>query len=337
MITRRNWIKQAAATTALGLLRVPCVQAQGSVQPALVMQLGWIWDVEFAGQIVAQENGYYKEEGLNLEIRPGGPQVDDMVLLMARKAIVAITDVMTTGQAVSHGAKTKIIGSILQKVPFSITSLPDRPIRTPKDMVGKKIGVPSKQIWAIKFLCDTNHVDFHSITVLPTGYDPAPLVNRQVDGFLSFVTKQPVQLEQKGIPTVSLLMADFGFNEFSDCLVVRADSLQDPAQRAALKNILRATIRGWQDAVDDPAKAAKTVTTNFGAQYSLNEAVQTKSLVGQIPLVATEESQKSGLLTMSEAAIAANIETMGRVGLTIKRDLFDTTLIQEVMNGRSRL
>ena len=335
-MNRRVFLKRAGATAALGLLRIPA-HAQDASPPPLVMQLGWIWDVEFAGQIVAQEKGYYKAEGINLEIHPGGPQVDDMVMLMARKAVMSITDVMTAGQAASHGAKVKIIGSVLQKVPFSITSLPDQPIRTPKDMVGKKIGVPSKEAWTIKFLCETNHVDLHSVTILPAGYDPAPLVNHQVDGFMSFVTKQPVQLAQKGIPSVSMLMADFGLNEFSDCLAVREESLQDPVQRAALKKILRATIRGWQDAVDDPAQAAKAVTTHSGAQYGLDEAVQTKSLQGEIPLVATAEAQKNGLLTMSEGSIAANIETMGRVGLTIKRDLFDTTLIQEVMDGRARL
>jgi ABC-type nitrate/sulfonate/bicarbonate transport system substrate-binding protein len=336
MMTRRDWLKGMSAAAAWGLTQ-PGLRAGGPTPDSAMLQLGWIWNVEYAGELVAQEKGYYTSEGLNLDIHPGGPQVDEMVMLMARKAIVMVGDVMTAGQARNHGAKIKLIGATFQKSPFSITSLPENPIRTPQDLPGKKIGVAAKQAWSLKFLCEANKIDPHSFTVLPVEYDPAPLVNHEVDGFVSFATNQPIQLNLRGIATVSMLFADFGLSEFTDTLTVREDALNDPGQRSIIAKILKGTIRGWQDAVDQPEAAAKLVIARFGDRYQLTESAQLKTLLAQIPFISTPESQKNGLLTMSEQQIAANIETLNRVGVPISRDLFDTTLIQEVTGGRPRI
>ena len=332
MITRRSWLKQMGGAATLSLLDV-AGRAQTPPATDAVMQLGWIWNVEYAGEFMALENNYYRAGGLNLDVRPGGPQVDEIVTIMSHKALVCVSDVMTSSQAANHGAKVKIIGSTFQKAPFAITSLPGKPIRTPHDLIGKTIGVPSKQLWALKFLCLANKINSADLTIVPVGYDPAPLVNLQVDGCLTFVTNEPVQLAHQGVETVSMLFVDFGLAEFSDCLVVREDALNDPAQRSVIKAIVSGTIRGWQDAVNQPEVAAKKLVVRFGGQYGLNESVQLKTLQAQIPLIVTPESKKNGLLSMSEEDIAANIATLGRVGVPVSRDLFDTTLIGEVMAG----
>jgi len=258
-------------------------------------------------------------------------------MLMTRKAMVSISDVMTSGQAVNHGAKVKIVGSTFQRNPFAIISLPGKPIHTPQDLIGKRIGVPTNQVWALKSLCIANHIPVQGVTIVPVGYDPAPLVNQQVDGFLAFVTNEPIQLAHMGTPTVAMVFADFGLSEFSDTVTVREDALEDPAQRAVLKKMVRGTIRGWQDALAQPEDTAKVMMARNGAQYALNEDVQLKTLKAETPFISTPESQKSGLLSMSEETIAANIEAFGRVGVTIRRSLFDTTLIQEIMGGHATL
>ena len=336
MLTRRDWLRRVGIATACGLIK-PSLWAQGAPLADVAMQLGWIWNVEYAGELVGLAKGYYQAEGLNLNIRPGGPQLDVMVMLMTRKAMVSISDVMTSGQAVNHGAKVKIVGSTFQRNPFAIISLPGKPIHTPQDLVGKKIGVPTNQVWALKSLCVANNIQLQSVNIVPVGYDPAPLVNQQVDGYLAFLTNEPIQLAHVGIATVTMAFADFGLAEFSDTVTVREDALEDPAQRAMLKKIVRGTIRGWQDAIAQPEAAAKLMMDRNGAQYSLNEDVQMKALKAEIPLISTPESQKNGLLSMSEETIAANIETFGRVGVTIRRSLFDTTLIQEIMGGHATL
>jgi ABC-type nitrate/sulfonate/bicarbonate transport system substrate-binding protein len=336
MITRRDWLRGMGATAALALAR-PGLRAQTAAGTPATMQLGWIWNVEYAGELMAEVNGHYAAEGLDLDLRPGGPQVDETVMVMARKAIVTASDVMTAGQATNHGAHLKLIAATFQRVAFSITSLPDKPIRTPHDLPGKKIGAATKQLWALKFLCAANKIDPASLTLLPVGFDPAPLVNRQVDGFLSFVTNQPVQLAAQGIETVSMVFADYGLSEFSDNLAVRADTLADPAQRALVVKILRGTIRGWQDAIAKPEAAAQAMVARYGAQYGLNEAVQLATMRAQMPFLTSAETAKNGLLSMSEETIAANIAMMAAVGVPIRRDLFDTTLLQEIFQGRAQV
>jgi ABC-type nitrate/sulfonate/bicarbonate transport system substrate-binding protein len=336
MITRRNWLKQMGLAAGCSLIR-PSLWAQSPPTTPASIQLGWVWGAEFAGYLMGEEKGYYSAQGLNMEIRPGGPQVDEMVMLMARKVNITVSDVVTSGQAMQHGAKIKIIGSVFQQAPFCIMSLPGNPIRTPKDLIGKKIGSASKQDWAVKFLCLANNIDPQSLTILPASYDPAPLVNHQVDGFVSFATNEPLQLADQGIPTVSMIVSHFGLSDFSDCLVVREDALNDPQQRALLAKILRGTIQGWQEATTNPEEAAKALVDHYGEQFSLKESVQLQIMQAEIPFICTPESLKNGLLSMSEASIAANVDTLSRVGLPIKRSLFDTSLIQEVMGGKSRV
>ncbi len=331
ILTRRDWLRQAGAAAALALLK-PGLRAQSAPAPLVdaVLQLGWIWNVEYAGELVGLVKGYYQAAGVNLEIRPGGPQMDTVVMLMARKAMMAVEDVMLPGQAVNHGARLKIIASTFQRSPFAVISLPAKPIHTPQDMVGKRIGVPTNQAWALKSLCLANQIPPASVQIVPVGYDPAPLVNQQVDGFLAFVTNEPVQLAHQGIETVAMVFADFGLSEFTDTLVVREDDLKDAAKRDTLKKILQGTIRGWQDAITQPDAAAKMMMDRNGSQYALNEDVQTRTLKAEIPFVSTPVSQKQGLMTMTEESIAANIETLGRVGVVIRRSLFDTTLLEEL-------
>ena len=336
MISRRQFLRSTGAAAGLGLLPRALWAAPASLTPA-TLQIGWIWNVEYAGEQIALQKGYYAASGLNLNVRPGGPQVDEMVLLMARKVNAAITDVMVAAQAYQHGAKIKIIGASFQKAAFGIVSLPQKPIHTPQDLVGKKIGVPTKQTWALKFLCLANHIDPASVTMLPVSYDPAPLVNHEVDGFLSFVTNEPLQLAEQGIATVSMVFADFGLADFTGCLTVREDALKDPAQRSILAGMLHGGIRGWQDAVENPELAAKMMVARWGSQYALNEPFQIKAMKAEIPFIVTPESQKNGLLTMSAESIAANVATLSRVGVAINPGLFDTTLIEEVKGGKVRL
>jgi ABC-type nitrate/sulfonate/bicarbonate transport system substrate-binding protein len=202
-------------------------------------------------------------------------------------------------------------------------------------MVGKKIGAALKQVWALKFVCEVNNVDFNSLTILPISYDPAPLMNHQIDAMLGFATNEPVQMEERGVKSHSMLLCDFGFKELTSTLTVRADALADPVQRKVIKAILAGTMRGWDDAVAEPEVTAKLVTARFGAQYALSESSQLTTLNAQIPFIATPEAKKNGLLTMSDADIAGTIETMTRVGVPIARDAFDTSLIDEIMAERA--
>jgi hypothetical protein len=105
-----------------------------------------------------------------------------------------------------------------------------------------------------------------------------------------------------------------------------------------VKKILRATIRGWQDALKAPAAAANTVVTGPGKTLGLKLPDQTLTAKAEVPLVQTATTQKHGLFWMDPAGIAVNQASMTRLGITIKSsDLFTNELLQEIYHGRNHV
>src|SRR3954453_7726158 len=96
-------------------------------------QLAWIKNFEFAGSYIATEKGYYKDEGLDLNLVAGGTTTNFETEVVSKKAFVATSYAELTGAAVSQGASVVIIGTIYQKSPYAIISRADAPIKAPKD------------------------------------------------------------------------------------------------------------------------------------------------------------------------------------------------------------
>ena len=107
------------------------------------LRLGWVPNVEFAGEYVADQGGYYQQEGFAaFKLLPGGPSATPVEAdLLQNKCLVGISAPDITAAAVTEGGAVRIIGAQYQKNAFCIMSLASKPIREPKDMVGKKIGV----------------------------------------------------------------------------------------------------------------------------------------------------------------------------------------------------
>jgi ABC-type nitrate/sulfonate/bicarbonate transport system substrate-binding protein len=170
---------------------------------------------------------------------------------------------------------------------------------------------------------------------VPVQFDPAPLVNGDVDAFASFLTSQPIQLKRQGVETETFLLADFGYGLWADAFVVSEETLADKDKRAHLVNLMRASVRGWQDAVKDPARGVKLAVDKYGKSLQLNADEQLLTAQSFVPLIETPETKANGLLTMSKDGIEANIRTMNAVGITTTADeLFDTTVLADVFQGK---
>jgi ABC-type nitrate/sulfonate/bicarbonate transport system substrate-binding protein len=101
--------------------------------------------------------------------------------------------------------------------------------------------------------------------------------------------------------------------------------------RDKLKAFLKAEVQGWNDAVADPAAAAKLAVETYGKDLKLDLAGQTEQAQAQNGLVTSDETKADGLFTLSAAAVAANLKSLSSIGITVTADqLFDLSLIREV-------
>lgn len=300
----------------------------GAQARSLNVQLGWIANVENAGEFVADEKGYYEDEELSVMLTPGGPGAILEPTVASGAALVGLSSADTIAQANAEGAGLKIVGVTLQKNPSAVMSLASNPIRTPKDLEGKKLGLQQSAdlIYDAFFL--KAGVDSSLVTRIPVQFDPAPLVAGEVDAFASFQTNQPIALASQGVETVTFLLADSGYNLFADAFFVTEDTLADDDARETVIRFLRATRRGWEDSLADPGAAAKIVVDTFGAELELDLEGQTATMEAFVPLIQTPDIADKGLFWMTDEAIAANVETMNSVGNEADESLFTNELLE---------
>jgi ABC-type nitrate/sulfonate/bicarbonate transport system substrate-binding protein len=334
-ISRRTIVKGTiGALGGLAVTRVGLSHVALAAETKASLQMGWIANVENAGEFVAAENGYYAAEGIDLELTPGGPGISVEPLVVSGKALVGLSQPDNVARARAQGGKLKVVATTFQRNPAAVMSLASNPIKTPQELVGKKLGIQQSGVPIYDAFFTGIGIDPKSITYVPVQFDPAPLVSGEVDAFVSFQTNQPIQLKTEGVDTVTFLLADYGFNLFTDSFIVTEDALADQEKRDAIVKILKATFKGWQDVIADPATAAKLVVDKYGKSLNLDLEPQTLTLQAQIPLIETDETKENGIGTMSEAGIAINIETLKKSGIEASaEDLFDTSLLEEIYPG----
>jgi ABC-type nitrate/sulfonate/bicarbonate transport system substrate-binding protein len=257
-------------------------------------------------------------------------------VVAAGKALVGISSPDITSAAILKGAPLVIIGAQYQKNPFCIMSLKETGIKTPQDMIGKKIGVQATNEPVWNAFLKANNIDPSKITKVPAQFDPQPVVAKEVDGWFSFFTNEPNLLKTKGIDTEVMLLNDHGYPMVSEVYVVRKDSLT--SKRDQIKAMLIGDIKGWTDSVADPGLGANLAATKYGKDLGLDEAEQKLESIAQNTVVSTDETKANGLFTITAAKISETIATLALAGVTVTKDqLFDMSVLTEVYESDSSL
>jgi ABC-type nitrate/sulfonate/bicarbonate transport system substrate-binding protein len=301
------------------------------------LQLSWILNEEFAGEYFADTNGYYEEAGFSSVNLVPGPETG-VAPLLSGSADVALSDAVSIGSAVaSEGAPLKIIGATFQANPFTILSLAaGGDIATPEDLIGKRIGVQDSNRTLFDAFLLANEIDASELTIVPVQYDPAPLVNGEVDGFMAYLTNEAITVAAEGLQTTNLPFADNGLPFVAETITTTDETIA--SSRDMLKAFLVAEIKGWTDAVNDPEEGSRLAVEVYGAELDLNPENSLAGAIAQNELVVSEETEEFGLFWISEELQAATIESLERAGLEIEAgDLFDLSLLAEVYEENPEL
>lgn len=304
----------------------------------LTVQLSWIKNAEFSGEYFADTNGYYEEEGFSSVSLFDGPTATEDVVLSGR-ALVGLADAVAAAAYVADGSPLKIIGTTFQKNPFTVLSIKDRAnIRTPAELIGKRIGVQvgDNEILFEVFL-RVNGIELSQVTKVLVGYDPAPLVAGEVDGFFAFITNESLTVQNLGYEVTNLLLADNGLPFVTEAFLVRQSSIDNDRER--LKSFLRATLKGWKDALANPDEGARLAVEVYGADLNLdiNKEKQQARVQNEL-LLTSDETRANGLFTISESLQAQNIATLNAAGFNVTAaQLFDMSLLNEVYAANPEL
>lgn len=314
------------ATTASGSASPATTAAPGTLS-TVNFQLSWTHSVQFAGSYLADANGYYERYGLQVKLTPGGPNAPVDPPVIAGQALMGISAADYAGRSAAEGAPFKIVGVAMQKNPFVIASLADNPVREPRDLEGKKLGMAAINQPVLDALAKFNGFDASAVQVIPTQYDPAPLVNGEVDCLLCWLTDLPVAMTIQGIENTTMLLADFGYTVHSQTYIVTEESLAE--RRDQILGLLRGEILGWQKYREDTDAAAQLTVDRF-PDAGLDLETQKLQAAEQVKLMFSDLTDANGFLWFTDEDVAANVEVLGELGVKVTPDLWDRSLLEEI-------
>ena len=308
-----------------GTLPLAAAPSLGNV----ALQLGWTKNVAYGGSFVAEDLGYYQDHGVDVDILSGGPTVSGIPILVSGKAQVAISDPTTTVGAVANGAKLSIVAAGYQINPACILSLASDPIKTPQDLIGKKIGVGSSDEPEWQAFLKVNKIDPSSVHTVPAGFDPSPVASGEWAGYLAYANNEPPQFQAEGLKIQLLLFQDYGLPSLSEIYIVTSETLADPTERKKAAAFLAGEIQGWTKAVSDPAFAARITVDKYATGLGLTYKGEYLAGLATANVTVSAQTKAHGVLSFSEAQVDQTISTLARTGVKASPSLFDTSLLTD--------
>jgi ABC-type nitrate/sulfonate/bicarbonate transport system substrate-binding protein len=310
------------------------------------VQYSWIKNEEFAGEFYAYENGYYDEAGFSEVTGVAGPDTG-VAKLLSGSVQFALSDAASVGAAVAEqDAPLKIIGTTFQKNPFTILSLEDGGnIATPDDLKGKKIGVQDSNASVFKALLAANGIDESELEIVPVDFDPTPLINGEVDGFMAYLTNEAITVELSGYPVTNLAYAENGLPYVAETFTVTDQYLAENPD--LIKAFLIAEIKGWTDVFqEETADTVDLVVEHYNDSAAagdltfgdLDPEKTAAAIEAEKLLISTGETEQNGLFTISESLKKETLASLAASGWDLDADdLFDTTIIDEIYSENPEL
>ncbi|MEH0070453.1 ABC transporter substrate-binding protein [Pannonibacter sp. Pt2-lr] len=274
----------AAATMLAGALTTGAAHAADQ----LTLQLKWVTQGQFAGYYVAKDKGFYEAEGLDVTIKPGGPDIAPPQVIAGGGADVIIDWMPSALASREKGVPLVNIAQPFKKSGMMLTCRKETGITSPADFKGKTLGVwffgneyPFLSWMSQLKLPTTGGAD--GVTVLKQGFNVDPLLQKQADCISTMTYNEYWQVIDAGIPAEDLVVfkyEDQGVATLEDGLYVLEDSLKDPAMVDKYTRFVRASMKGWAYASENPDEAADIVLENdaSGAQTEKHQ----KRMVGEV-------------------------------------------------------
>ena len=221
----------------------------------LTIGLGYIPDVQFASFYVAQARGYFRDEGLDVEFKQGF-DVDVLKLLGTGALNFGVAGGDEVMIARSQGVPLVYVGTWFQKYPVTVMALDKANIRTVADLKGRTIGVPGRYgatYVGLLALLDSAGLKESDVQLREIGFTQVQaLTQGQVDAVVGYTNNESVQLRALGQSITTINVFD-KVNLASNGLVT--DEKTANGDPALVRAVVRATMRGIQDTIADPAAA----------------------------------------------------------------------------------
>ena len=275
-------------TTLLTLAATVAMGTAASAADKLTLQLKWVTQAQFAGYYVAADQGFYAEEGLDVTIKPGGPDVSPVQVIAGGGADVVIDWMPSALASREKGVDLVNIAQPFKSSGMMLTCRKDSGIKSPADFRGKTLGVwfygneyPFLS-WMSQLGIPTDGSS-SGVNVLKQGFNVDPILQKQAECVSTMTYNEYWQVIDAGLGADELVVfkyQDQGVATLEDGLYVLGDRLKDAAFQDQMVRFARASMKGWKWAEENPNAAADIVLDNdaTGAQTEKHQ----RRMMGEI-------------------------------------------------------
>ena len=320
---RRSFLLGTTALAALGPL---CSDARADEK--FVFLTNWYAQAEHGGFYQALAEGTYKAQGLDTDIRMGGPQVNVMQLLLAGKADAVMGYDLQTLPAVAQGLPVVTVGAVFQKDPAALIAHPD--VKSMEDLKQRTllIGQASETTfwpWLKR------RYGFTDAQKRPYAFSVQPFLADRKVAQQGYATSEPYSIEKAGVTPVVFLLADAGYPPYAQTIVTTRAVLEK--RRDALTRFLRATAEGYRSYLANPAPGNAFIRK---ANPEMEEALLAYGVnrMKSFGLVTGADAARDGILSMTDARWRATRDFMVAEGLLAPgadwRKAYDLGLMRDI-------
>ena len=232
----------------------------------VVLQLKWRHQFQFAGYYAAIEKGYYRDAGLEVELRERKTGTAPTEMLLNGEAQFAIADSTVVLRRL-NGKPLVVLAAIFQHSPLAIISLADKGLVSPLELVGKRIMAQRNIDDAVLTAMFTEfRITEDQYQPMPYSFGDTALLDGEVDAMSAYITDQPFLYRQLGHTLNIISPSNYGIDFYGDMLIVEESYLKRHTDRVMA--FRRATLKGWDYALKHPQEVIAWLRSRYPSNKS---------------------------------------------------------------------
>jgi len=321
----RSAILLRALTIALAML--PGMATHGVAQdkgaaPATLDKVSfgtnWVAEAEHGGFFQAVADGTYRKYGLDVTIVPGGPNINNRILMISGKIDFFMSaNNLQSFDAVANGIPTVAVAAMFQKDPQVFLAHPEAKVKTLADLKPLTVFI-SKEGMGGYFRWLKTEYGFEESRVKPYTFNPQPFLADKKSAMQGYVTSEPYAVEKAGIKPSIVLLADYGFNTYSTLIETRRDLVDRKPD--LVQRFVDASVIGWYNYLYGDNAAANAMIKKMNPEMTDDLIDYSVKKMKDFGIVDSGDAIKDGIGAMSDARMASFFDKMVRSGV-VKSDL----------------
>ncbi len=274
----------------------------------------WVAEAEHGGFYQALADGTYRKYGLDVTIVPGGPQINNRILLAVGKLDFFMSaNTLQSFDAVEQKVATLAVAAMFQKDPQVLIAHPEAGVESLEDLRGLTLFI-SKEGMASYFQWLTAEHKFTEAKVKPYTFNPQPFLADKMSAMQGYVTSEPYAIEtQAHFKPKVFLLADNGFNSYSTLIETRRDLVEKKPD--VVQRFVDASIIGWYHYLYGDNSAGNALIKKQNAEMTDALLAYSVAKMKEYGIIDSGDTLKLGIGAMTDARMASFFDKMVRAGV----------------------